>query len=146
MKKFKFTIKGNAYDVEILNIEENVAEVQVNGTVYAVEVDKNIQQTKTPILVRTPVVPSTDVSPSTQKTSSPQTPKGGGTIKSPLPGVILNIAVKVGDTVQMGQKIITLEAMKMENNINSDKEGKVAAIKVKKGDTVMEGDVLVVIE
>jgi len=146
MKKFKFTIKGNAYDVEILNIEENIAEVQVNGMVYSVEVDKNIQQTKTPVLMRTPMVPSTDVELSTQKTSNPQTPKGGGTIKSPLPGVIINLHVKMGDAVKIGQKIITLEAMKMENNINSDKEGKVAAIKVKKGDTVMEGDVLVVIE
>jgi glutaconyl-CoA/methylmalonyl-CoA decarboxylase subunit gamma len=146
MKKFKFSIKGNAYDVEILSIEENIAEVQVNGTVYSVEVDKNIQQTKTPILVRTPAIPSTDVEPSTKKTSSPQTPKGGGTIKSPLPGVILNLHVKVGDVVKMGQKIVTLEAMKMENNINSDKEGKVTAIKVKKGDTVMEGDVLVIVE
>ncbi len=146
MKKFKFTIKGNSYDVDILNIEDNIAEVQVNGNVYNVEVDKNIQQTKTPILVRTAVVPSTDVAKSTQKTSNPSAPKGGGTVKSPLPGAILNVHVKVGDKVLMGQRLITLEAMKMENNIDSDKEGKVTAVKVKKGDTVMEGDVLVVIE
>ena len=146
MKKFKFTIKGNQYDVDILNIEDNNAEVQVNGNIYNVEVDKNIQQTKTPILVRTPAVPSTDVGKSTQKTSSPMAPKGGGTVKAPLPGAILNVHVKVGDKVIMGQRLITLEAMKMENNIDSDKEGKVSAIKVKKGDSVMEGDVLVVIE
>jgi biotin carboxyl carrier protein len=146
MKKFKFTIKGNSYDVDILNIEDNIAEVQVNGNVYNVEVDKNIQQTKTPMLVRTPAVPSTDVAKSTQKTSNPSAPKGGGTIKSPLPGAILNVHVKAGDKVIMGQRLITLEAMKMENNIDSDKEGKVTAVKVKKGDTVMEGDVLVVIE
>jgi glutaconyl-CoA/methylmalonyl-CoA decarboxylase subunit gamma len=146
MKKFKFTIKGNAYDVDILNIEENIAEVQVNGNIYKVEVDKNIQQSKTPILVRTPAVPSTDVEKSTQKTSSPAEPKGGGTVKAPLPGTILNVQVKVGDKVVMGQRLVTLEAMKMENNIDSDKEGKVSAVKVKKGDTVMEGDVLVVIE
>jgi biotin carboxyl carrier protein len=146
MKKFKFTIKGNPYDVDILNIEDNIAEVQVNGNTYTVEVDKNIQQTKTPILVRTPAVPSTDVEKSTQKTSNPSAPKGGGTIKAPLPGTILNVQVKVGDKVVMGQRLLTLEAMKMENNIDSDKEGKVSAVKVKKGDNVMEGDVLVVIE
>jgi len=146
MKKFKFTIKGNQYDVDILNIEDNIAEVQVNGNTYKVEVDKNIQQSKTPILVRTPAVPSTDVEKSTQKTSNPAAPKGGGTIKAPLPGAILNVHVKVGDKVIMGQRLITLEAMKMENNIDSDKEGKVTAIKVKKGDNVMEGDILVVIE
>jgi biotin carboxyl carrier protein len=146
MKKFKFTIKGNQYDVDILNIEENIAEVQVNGNTYTVEVDKTIQQSKTPILVRSQAVPSTDVEKSTQKTSSPAAAKGGGTVKAPLPGAILNVHVKVGDKVVMGQRLITLEAMKMENNIDSDKEGKVSAIKVKKGDTVMEGDVLVVIE
>ena len=73
-------------------------------------------------------------------------PKGGGTIKAPLPGTILNVHVKVGDNVVMGQRLISLEAMKMENNIDSDKEGKVGSIKVKKGDAVMEGDVLIVIE
>jgi biotin carboxyl carrier protein len=146
MKKFKFTIKGNQYDVDILNIEDNIAEVQVNGNTYTVEVDKTIQQTKTPILVRSQAVPSTDVEKSTQKTSSPASAKGGGTVKAPLPGAILNVHVKVGDKVVMGQRLITLEAMKMENNIDSDKEGKVSAIKVKKGDTVMEGDILVVIE
>ncbi|NTW31263.1 MAG: biotin/lipoyl-binding protein [Bacteroidetes bacterium] len=146
MKKFKFTIKGNQYDVDILNIEDNIAEVQVNGNIYTVEVDKNIQQTKTPILVRTPAVPSTDVEKSTQKTSSPSFTKSGGTIKSPLPGAILNVHVKVGDKITMGQRLITLEAMKMENNIDSDKEGKIASIKVKKGDNVMEGDILIVIE
>ena len=146
MKKFKFTIKGNQYDVDILNIEDNIAEVQVNGNTYTVEVDKNIQQTKTPILVRSQTIPSTDVEKSTQKTSSPAAAKGGGTVKAPLPGAILNVHVKVGDKIVMGQRLITLEAMKMENNIDSDKEGKVTAIKVKKGDTVMEGDVLVVIE
>jgi glutaconyl-CoA/methylmalonyl-CoA decarboxylase subunit gamma len=146
MKKFKFTIKENQYDVDILNIEDNTAEVQVNGNIYTVEVDKTIQQSKTPILVRTPAVPSTDIEKSTQKTSNPSAPKGGGTVKAPLPGAILNVHVKVGDKVVMGQRLITLEAMKMENNIDSDKEGKVSLINVKKGDSVMEGDVLVVIE
>ncbi len=146
MKKFKFTIKGNQYDVDILNIEDNTAEVQVNGKTYTVEVDKTLQQSKTPTLVRTLAVPSTDVEKSTQKTSNPMAPKGGGTIKAPLPGTILNVHVKVGDNVVMGQRLISLEAMKMENNIDSDKEGKVGSIKVKKGDAVMEGDVLIVIE
>jgi biotin carboxyl carrier protein len=79
------------------------------------------------------------------KTSSPAAPKGTGSIKSPLPGVILDVYVREGDTVKIGQKLIMLEAMKMENNINADKEGRVASIKVSKGDSVMEGDILIVI-
>mgnify|MGYP000919448488 CR=1 FL=1 len=145
MKKYKFTINGNVYDVNIQNIEDNIAEVEVNGTSYSVAVDKTMQTSKTPKLVRSVSVPSTDSAPSIAKTASPTASKGAGTVKSPLPGVILDIFVKEGDIVTMGQKLLMLEAMKMENNISADKEGKIVSIKVNKNDTVMEGDVLIVI-
>ena len=143
MKKFKFTIQGNKYDVNIVNVEENIAEVEVNGATYKVEVDKVIAQSKTPKLVRSVAVPSTDTTPSQQKTSAPGATKGVGYIKSPLPGVILNVHVKEGEVVKVGTKLITLEAMKMENNINTDKDGVIKSIKVKAGDSVLEGDVLI---
>ena len=143
MKKYKFTINGNQYDVEIQNIEDNIVEVEVNGTKYQVEIEKKIQTTKTPKLVRAAATPSTETDKSIQKTAKPSEAKGVGTIKSPLPGVVLNILVKEGDVVKIGDKLLILEAMKMENNINSDKEGKITSIKVKPGDSVMEGDVLI---
>jgi biotin carboxyl carrier protein len=145
MKKFKFTINGNQYETEIVTIEDNVAEVVVNGTHYTVEVDRSIAVSKTPKIMRTVAIPSTDAHPSVSKTASPDAPKGTGNIKSPLPGVILELHVREGDQVKIGQKLITLEAMKMENNINADKEGKVVSIKFGKGDSVMEGDILMVI-
>jgi glutaconyl-CoA/methylmalonyl-CoA decarboxylase subunit gamma len=145
MKNFKFTINGNEYDAEIVGIEENTAEVSINGVTYSVEIDRKLQTTKTPKLVRTMAVPSTDSHPSVSKTASPSAPKGTGSIKSPLPGVILDIFVREGDMVKIGQKLLMLEAMKMENNINADKEGRVTSIKVGKGDSVMEGDILIVI-
>jgi biotin carboxyl carrier protein len=145
MKKFKFTINGNHYNTEIINVEDNVAEIEINGTSYKVEVDKEMKSVKTPKLVRSTVAPSTDIQPSTAKTSSPSAPKGTGTIKSPLPGVILEIFVKEGDVVKIGQKLLMLEAMKMENNIEADQPGKVVSITKHKGDSVMEGDVLIVI-
>jgi len=145
MKKFKFTINGNQYETEVLSIEENIAEIEVNGTLYKVEVDKTMKTTKTPKLVRQAAVPSTDSHPSVAKTSSPAGPKGAGSIKSPLPGVILEMFVREGDTVKMGQKLLMLEAMKMENNIEADKAGKVVSILKHKGDNVMEGDVLIII-
>lgn len=143
MKKFKFTIQGNKYDVQILNVEENIAEVEVNGAVYSVEVDKVISQSKTPKLVRQNAVPSTESAKSEHRTSAPSDPKGTGLVRSPLPGVILNINVKEGETVKVGTKLLLLEAMKMENNINADKEGIIKSIKVKAGDSVLEGDVLI---
>jgi len=145
MKKFKFTINGNQYETEVLSIEDNIAEIEVNGTLYKVEVDKTIKSTKTPKLVRQAAVPSTDSHPSVAKTSSPVGPKGAGSIKSPLPGVVLEMFVREGDTVKMGQKLLMLEAMKMENNIEADKAGKVVSILKHKGDSVMEGDVLIII-
>jgi glutaconyl-CoA/methylmalonyl-CoA decarboxylase subunit gamma len=145
MKNFKFTINGNQYDAEIISIEDNTAEVAINGVAYTVEIDRKIQTVKTPTLVRTMAVPSTDSHPSMAKTASPSAPKGTGNIKSPLPGVILELYVSEGDSVKIGQKLLMLEAMKMENNINSDKEGRVVSIKVSKGGSVMEGDILIVI-
>jgi len=145
MKKFKFNINGNQYETEVLSVEDNVAEIEVNGTLYKVELEKQIKTQKTPKLVRPVAVPSTDSHPSLAKTSSPSSPKGAGSIKSPLPGVILDVYVKEGDMVKMGQKLLMLEAMKMENNIEADKAGKVVSIMKHKGDSVMEGEVLIII-
>lgn len=145
MKKYKFTINGNNYETSILSIEDNIATVEVNGSSFNVEVDKTLVQQKTPRLVRPRAIPSTDSHPSVAKTSSPSAPKGAGNIKSPLPGVILEIFVREGDTVKMGQKLLMLEAMKMENNIEADRAGKIISIAKGKGDAVMEGDILIVI-
>jgi len=145
MKNFKFTINGNEYDAGINSIEDNIAEVSVNGVKYTVEIDRKMQTLKTPKLIRTMAVPSTDSHPSVSKTASPSAPKGTGNIKSPLPGVILELYVQEGDMVKIGQKLLMLEAMKMENNINADKEGRVVSIKAGKGASVMEGDILIVI-
>ena len=64
---------------------------------------------------------------------------------TPLPGTILDVFVNVGDQVKVGQTVVLLEAMKMENNIEADTEGTVTAVNVRKGDSVLEGDVMVVI-
>jgi glutaconyl-CoA/methylmalonyl-CoA decarboxylase subunit gamma len=142
MKKFKFKLKEKNYEVGIVNVEDNFAEVEVNGSIYEIELERNIIQTKTPKLVRSTVSPSTESDSKFAKTSSPALPKGAGLIKSPLPGTVISIAVKEGDLVKIGDRLLILEAMKMENNINSDKEGKVISIKVKQRDSVLEGDVL----
>ena len=144
MKEFKFKINGSEYSVNINNVEGNIADLEVNGTPYQVEIDKELKQVKTPKLVRPAAVPSTDAHPSLAKTQSPGVATAGA-IKSPLPGVILDLFVKEGDFVKLGQKILVLEAMKMENNIDSDKEGTVKEVKVSKGGSVLEGDVLIII-
>lgn len=138
MKKFKFTINGNIYDAEILKIEDNIAKVEVNGTKYKVEIDRQITPTKTPKLVRSPK-PTSGISPVAETSSTTAETK----LKSPLPGVILDIFVSEGSVVKKGDRLILLEAMKMENNIDSPSDGTIKKVFFKKGDSVMEGDVLV---
>jgi glutaconyl-CoA/methylmalonyl-CoA decarboxylase subunit gamma len=138
-----FKIKDRQYKVEILGLEDNLARVNVNGELYEVEVEQSLKTTKTPTLVRPEAVPSTETSPSTARTAPPSAPKGTGTMKSPLPGKVLDVFIKPGDTVKIGQTIVCLEAMKMENNINADKGGVITAVHVQKGDTVLEGHILV---
>ena len=141
MKKFKFRIRGNDYNVEILNIEDDIAEVDVNGSTYQVEIEKSKAISKTPKLVRPRIVPSGGSDRA--KTSKPDAKKGVGFVKAPLPGTILETKVKVGDEVKVGDVLLIMEAMKMENNIKSDKAGKITSLKVNNGDSVLEGDVLV---
>jgi len=139
MKKYKFTINDVDYSVEINSVEDRSMEVNVNGTLYSVLLDKEVKQTKTPTLLRSVAVPSTD------QGAAIKVDVKTGNIKSPLPGTIIDVFVQPGDHVSIGQRVLLLEAMKMENNIDSDKAGTVTEIRVSKGDAVMEGDVLIVI-
>ena len=141
MKKFKFKIRGNDYNTEIINIEDNIAEVEVNGSKYQVEIEKTIQEAKTPKLMRPKIIHSGGQDAA--KTSKPSGAKGVGSVKAPLPGTILEVKVNAGDEVKVGDTLLIMEAMKMENNIKSDKSGKIKTIKVNSGDSVLEGDVLV---
>ncbi|MCC8188764.1 MAG: biotin/lipoyl-binding protein [Bacteroides sp.] len=135
-------MNGNNYTVTIGDIENNVAQVEVNGTPYKVELDSPLPAA--PKLVKKPAA-----APRTE-TGAPVVARPSGAkkdgVKSPLPGVILDIKVKEGDEVKKGQTIIILEAMKMENNINAHKDGKIASVNVNKGDSVLEGTDLVIIE
>ena len=137
MKEYKYRINGNLYKVSVGEIEKNIAHVEVNGTTYNVEMEE-----AAPVKVSTPKPSS---APRTA-TGKPTVASGADAVKSPLPGVVNDILVKVGDTVSVGQTVLILEAMKMENNINAIKSGKVTAIKVNKGDSVLEGTELIIIE
>jgi biotin carboxyl carrier protein len=151
MKEFKITVNGNEYNVAITSVENNQAEVEVNGTPYHVTIDKPLKQTPKAIKPVASVTPATASNPAATPpapsvpVSKPATPVIGGAIKSPLPGVILEMHVRIGDQVKTGQKILVLEAMKMENSVTSDRDGKVVDIRVNKGDSVLEGADLVII-
>lgn len=136
MKKFKFKINGNTYEVDVLNVEGQIAELEVNGTKYNVELDKEVPVVKTPTIVKKPLAQPKENKPLTSdaKLSS---------IKAPLPGNILTVKVKEGDEVKKGDVLLIMEAMKMENNVMADVSGVVKTLKIKEGDTVLQNDLLV---
>jgi biotin carboxyl carrier protein len=138
MKKYEFTIGGNSYSVNIKSFEDAIAIVEVNGSEYEVKLHQEVKITKTPKLVRS------QPPPTPQKSFAPA--GGLNSIKAPLPGVIHKIIVKEGDSVKVGQTILILEAMKMENNILAEKAGVIRNIKIKEGDSVMQGDLLLEVE
>jgi acetyl-CoA/propionyl-CoA carboxylase biotin carboxyl carrier protein len=86
------------------------------------------------------------------RTAAPKRPKatasgaGSGTVAVPMQGTIVKVLVAVGDTVEVGQTVCVLEAMKMENNVNAEKAGTVKEVRVKAGESVGPGDVIAVIE
>ncbi len=138
MKKYKFTISGNDYDVHLKDIEDNIAELDVNGTIYEVKIHGEVKTTKTPTLVRKPVEKLPGEGQIKKNASS-----GKHKVTAPLPGTILKINVTVGDVVTEGQNLMIMEAMKMENQIQTTKGGEVTAIKVNVGDSVLQDDVLI---
>jgi biotin carboxyl carrier protein len=134
MKNFKFKIRGEKYEVEITGQEANLLHLEVNGTPYEVELEREVKTSKTPTLVRSSVETHR---PMVQKMVTDEFK-----VKIPLPGIIMNIMVKEGDTIKAGDKLVMYEAMKMENIITAEKPGKVLSIKVKTGDTVLQDDVV----
>lgn len=142
MKEYKYTINGTKYEVQIGDIEENIATVTVNGEEYKVEMEKEAEPEKKKVVVKPAAA---------QQTTSNDAPAKGNVntanaLKAPLPGVVTEIKVAVGDEVKEGDTVVVLEAMKMANNLDAEKSGKITAVLVNVGDSVMEDTPLVVIE
>ena len=139
MKSYKFKVNENGYTVNIKSHENNIINLEVNGTSYEVIMREDIKKTKTPTLVRAaskqPIVPL-KVNPKSKKTK----------IVAPIPGVILSLNVNVGDTIKENDLLLVLEAMKMENNIVAEKSGVVTSIKVEVGQQVLQDALMIELE
>jgi len=157
MKTYQYKVQGVDYEVEIAEVEGKIARVNVNGIPFEIEMQKPINAAKHPALAATkrtapaasaPAAPvaAAPVAAAPAKPASAAAPAGAGNaVKAPLPGTINAINVKVGDTVAVGDIVIVLEAMKMQNNIESEYAGTVTSITVNQGDSVMEGAVMMTI-
>ncbi len=146
MKEYKMKINGNEYVVSVDIKDEQKAKVVVNGTTYRVELENTTVKKAVPSRPQVAAAPASHPVPNTAAPVKPAAPAGEGHhVLSPLPGVILDIKVAVGDTVSAGQTLVVLEAMKMENNIDAPVGGVVKAIATRSGDSVLEGNLLITI-
>ena len=148
MKKFKFTIDGASYSVNVKSIEGNKADIEVNGKSYSVGLEQEVNTLKTPILVRKEVQSNPGENKITVKAAPAPTNSrpSANSIKSPLPGSIIRIETTVGATIKEGDLLLVMESMKMENNILAEKKGVVKNIVVTQGQAVMQDDVLLELE
>ena len=146
MKKFKFTIAGQPYDTTVNEIETNVCEGTVNGTVFQVEIEKQETVKKKPVVAPRPAATATGATVSASKPAAAPASAGTTVVKSPLPGSIVKVMVQAGQDIKKGDTLLTMESMKMENVIASEVTGKVKSVLVQPGQNVMQDDKLVEIE
>lgn len=142
MKEYKYKINGTEYTVQIGDIVENIANVTVNGEDFQVEMENQPEPEKKKVVVN----PAAAKQQEAADASAAGPVNTENALKAPLPGVVVEVKVAVGDTVNAGDTVVVLEAMKMANNLDAEKSGKVTAVLVKAGDSVMEDTPLVVIE
>lgn len=140
MKSFQFTIDGRKYETTVNEIEDNIAEVTVNGTVFHVAIDKK----KTTSSIK-PAAPKAAAAAPAAAPRAAQ-PAGSVVVKSPLPGSIVKVVAAAGQPVKKGDLLLTMESMKMENQVTSEYEGTIKSVLVQPGQNVMQDDKLVEIE
>lgn len=114
--------------------------IKVNGNVYEVEVEETENFKNTPI--STPAA-APKAAPAPAAAPAAAAPAGSNVVPAPMPGTILDIKVSVGQSVNAGDVLCVLEAMKMENEIMAPAAGKVVAINTSKGASVNTGDALI---
>ena len=142
MKEYRYTIDGNKYEVAINEVNDTTAKVTVNGAEYTVEWEKPVEEK--PVVKVQPVAAKPAVAAAATPAAAPAAAAvNGHAIKTPLPGVIIDVKVNVGDAVKKGDTVVVLEAMKMENDICAPNDGVVASVEVAQGATVETDAVLV---
>ena len=138
--KYKITIEGKEYAVQVKSIVGDNAQVEVNGKPYSVSLEHGGKAA--PVRQAVNAAPVAADAPAQRV----QAPVGDGkSVTAPLPGVIIQVLATPGQSVQRGQKIAVLEAMKMENDILAPADGQLQSIAVHQGDSVLEGALIATI-
>lgn len=131
MKKFKVTVNGQSYEVEV----EEIGSVTAAAPVPAAATSASAVPAATPV----------SAAPAATAPKEPL-PEGAPTIKAPMPGKISALKAEPGQTVARGDVVVVLEAMKMQNDITAPQDGTIVELRVQVGDSVKTGDILVVLK
>lgn len=141
MKKFKVTVNGQSYEVEV----EEIGSVTAAAPVPAAATSASAVPAATPVSAAPAVTPAAVKAPAATAPKEPL-PEGAPTIKAPMPGKISALKAKPGQTVARGDVVVVLEAMKMQNDITAPQDGTIVELRVQVGDSVKTGDILVVLK
>ncbi len=146
MKKFKFAIDNNPFEVSVTELENGQIDVEVNGSHYAVTIDREGTKAANQT-VSAPVKPVASkapgkVAPIQQSTTPAAASAEIKTVKSQLPGSIIKVVAEVGQVVKRGETVMTIESMKMENSIAAECDGTISKIYVEAGKSVLQDDKL----
>ncbi len=143
-RKYRITVQGRAYEVEVGDIRISPVTVLVDGVEYQVEVPNT--------MAASPSSPVASAAKSTPRPASPARPAAlsasdsQDVVRAPMPGRIVNVNVSPGDRVQREQALLVLESMKMENTIAAPRDGIVRSVNVAADDSVQHGQTLVELE
>ncbi len=146
MKEYKLTINNNSYTVVIKDVTDDAVLAEVNGKKHIVHIDTIANLSSIPETQPGPAVSASSQAPAPQAAPAPNAATAqAGTIITPIPGQIISISVSIGEQVRPGQKLLVLEAMKLENSITATANGTVSEILVAEGDVVNQSQPLIVL-
>jgi biotin carboxyl carrier protein len=147
MTKQNLIVNGKKYEVEVGDTTGSLVDVIVDGVKYSVEVPASVSMPKPAVKADRPAVSAKPAAAPVVRAAAPVAPSGSGNeVIAPMPGTILDVLVKVGDSVTKGQEVVSLEAMKMRNAIRSPKDGVVSGVSVVAGQKVKFNEILVQID
>jgi glutaconyl-CoA/methylmalonyl-CoA decarboxylase subunit gamma len=148
--RLKVKVNNQVFEVEIKDLAARPVIAVVEGQVYEVWPEQETRPAH--LAAPAPLAPAPDLSPSPGVAPQPAAPLQPSTsasvdktriVTAPIPGVIVTIAVKAGDSVVSGKELCVLEAMKMKNSIRANRAGKIAVVRVSVGEQVKSNQVLV---
>jgi glutaconyl-CoA/methylmalonyl-CoA decarboxylase subunit gamma len=144
----KVKIENQTFEVNVGDLNTRPILATVDGQTFEVWPEEMPRMVAAPVVVQPTVAaplvaPVAASAPAAKPAGAPSGAVPVGAIPAPIPGVIVLISVKEGETVKKGQELVVLEAMKMKNSIRSNRDGVIGEIKVKVGDHVTHGQALI---